>query len=236
MKQGIAQAPVRILGLETSGGRCAAALLVGTEVREREVIAPRGHAELLLPMVEQLLAEAGFALGACDAIAFGRGPGSFTGVRIATSVAQGLAYGAERPLVPVSGLAALARGAWRREQVERAYCALDARMAEVYLAAYALDAEGVPTLVVEEQLVPPTAAPTIEGKGWQGVGTGFGAHGAVLAARLGAALAGVEPEAEPSAADVAMLGALAFAAGQLVSARDAAPTYLRDKVAWTPSA
>src|SRR5688572_5386440 len=90
--------PLRILALETSGGRCGAALLVGDALREREVVAPRGHAELLLPMVEQLLAEAGITLGGCDAIAFGRGPGSFTGVRIATSVAQGLAFGAGLPL------------------------------------------------------------------------------------------------------------------------------------------
>lgn len=224
-----------ILAIETSGGRCGAALLAGGVLREREVVAPRGHAELLLPMVESLLAEAGIALAGCQAIAFGRGPGSFTGVRIATSVAQGLGLGSGVPLAPVSGLAALARGAWLRGGHRRACCALDARMAEVYLAAYALDAEGVPTLVVEEQLVPPTAAPALEGTGWHGVGTGFGTHGAALAARFGGALAGVEPEAEPSAADIAVLGALAFAAGQTVAARDAAPTYLRDKVAWTPS-
>ena len=222
----------RILALETSGGRCSAALLVDGELREREVIAPRGHAELLLPMVESLLAEAGIALNACDAIAFGRGPGSFTGVRIATSVAQGLAFGADLPLAPVSGLAALARGAWRRSAATRVYAALDARMDEVYLAAYALDATGDPRVVVEEQLLPPAAAPTVDGTGWAGIGTGFGVHGAALAARLGAALAGTEPGAEPLAADVAALGALAFAQGRLVAARDAAPVYLRDKVAF----
>lgn len=224
----------RILALETSGGRCAAALLVGAVLREREVVAPRGHAELLLPMVEQLLAEAGLALADCDAIAFGRGPGSFTGVRIATSVAQGLAYGAALPLTPVSGLAALARGAWRRSGATRVYAALDARMDEVYLAAYAIDADGEPRAVIAEQLLPPGSAPEVEGAGWDGIGTGFGAHGVVLAARLGAALRRTEPTAEPSAVDVAALGALAFGRGETVAARDAAPVYLRDRVANTP--
>lgn len=222
----------RILALETSGGRCAAALLVGALVREREVVAPRGHAELLLPMVESLLAEAGLALADCDAIAFGRGPGSFTGVRIATSVAQGLAYGAALPLVPVSGLAALARGAWRRSGATRVYAALDARMAEVYLAAYEIDALGEPRAVVAEQLLLPALAPAVAGTGWAGIGTGFGAHGAALAARLGPALSGTEPTAEPSAEDVAALGALGFARGAVVTARDAAPVYLRDNVAF----
>lgn len=222
----------RILALETSGGRCGAALLVGSALREREVVAPRGHAELLLPMVEQLLAEAGLALGDCDAIAFGRGPGSFTGVRIATSVAQGLAYGAALPLVPVSGLAALARGAWRRSGATRVYAALDARMDEVYLAAYELGASGEPCALVEEQLVPPALAPQVQGPGWAGIGTGFGAHGAALATRLGGALAHSEPDAEPSAADIAALGALALARGETVTPRDAAPVYLRDKVAF----
>jgi tRNA threonylcarbamoyladenosine biosynthesis protein TsaB len=224
----------RILALETSGGRCSAALLIGDAVREREVVAPRGHAELLLPMVESLFAEAGTTLAACDAIAFGRGPGSFTGVRIATSVAQGLAFGADLPLAPISGLAALARGAWRRAAAERVYAALDARMAEVYLAAYRLDASGVPAVVVAEQLLPPANAPVVEGSGWAGIGTGFGTHGVALAARLGAALVRTEPAAEPSAVDVAALGALALKAGALTVARDAAPIYLRDEVAWTP--
>ena len=224
----------RILALETSGGRCSAALLVGDAVHEREVVAPRGHAELLLPMVEQLLAEAGLALKDCDAIAFGRGPGSFTGVRIATSVAQGLAYGAGLPLTPVSGLAALARGAWRRRGTRRVYAALDARMHEVYLAAYEIDAIGVPRRVVEEQLVPPGSAPKPEGSGWEGIGTGFAAQGGALAAHLGCALAGTEPAAEPAAADIAALGALAFKAGELSAPRDAAPVYLRDRVAWEP--
>ncbi len=221
-----------ILALETSGGRCAAALLVGATLCERETIAPRGHAELLLPMVESLLAEAGLTLGACDAIAFGRGPGSFTGVRIATSVAAGLAFGAGLPVVPVSGLAALARGGWRRSGATRVYAALDARMDEVYLAAYELSATGEPRAVVEEQLLPPALAPTVGGTGWEGIGTGFGVHGAALAARLGSALVGTEPSAEPLAADVAALGALAFAQGAMVAARDAAPVYLRDKVAF----
>jgi tRNA threonylcarbamoyladenosine biosynthesis protein TsaB len=224
----------RILALETSGGRCAAALFVGDALHEREVVAPRGHAELLLPMVEQLLAEAGIALGACDAIAFGRGPGSFTGVRIATSVAQGLAFGAGLPVAPVSGLAALARGAWRRLGARRVYAALDARMHEVYLAAYAIDASGALELVVEEQLLPPASAPMVDGGGWEGIGTGFAAEGGALLVRLGAAIAGTEPAAEPAAADIAALGALAFQAGELSTPRDAAPVYLRDRVAWEP--
>ena len=126
----------RILAIETSSAACSAALSVDGEVVERDALAPRQHAALILPMIESLLAESGCAVGELDAIAFGRGPGSFTGVRIAASIVQGIAFAADLPVIPVSTLAALAFGAMRESSVPRVIAALDARREEVYWACY----------------------------------------------------------------------------------------------------
>ncbi len=182
-------------------------------------------------MVEAVLAEAGLKLAALDGIAFGRGPGSFTGVRIATSVAQGLAFGAGLPVAGISDLAALARGAWRQHGWTRVLAALDARMGEVYCGAFRLDADGRPTLVGVEAVASAALVAIPEEGEWAVAGPGYAVHGDEFRSRLGRRGKGGDGRLLPSAVDVAALGAAAFAAGAGGPARSARPVYLRDKVA-----
>nr|VFJ96912.1 MAG: tRNA threonylcarbamoyl adenosine modification protein YeaZ [Candidatus Kentron sp. H]VFJ97120.1 MAG: tRNA threonylcarbamoyl adenosine modification protein YeaZ [Candidatus Kentron sp. H]VFK02851.1 MAG: tRNA threonylcarbamoyl adenosine modification protein YeaZ [Candidatus Kentron sp. H] len=128
--------PMKILAIDTATDACSVALHLDGEYWGRHELAPRQHAEILLPRIRELLSEAGLSLNHLDALAFGRGPGAFTGVRIATSVAQGLAFGADLPVVPISSLHALAQGAWRERGERNLLAALDARMGEVYWGAY----------------------------------------------------------------------------------------------------
>ena len=221
---------MKILALDTAANACSVALQAGDRVIERIETTPRKHAATLLPMAEECLAEAGLALGDLDAVAFGRGPGSFTGLRIAASVAQGIAFGAGLPVVPVSNLAAAAVAAHRKHGWRQVLVAFDARMHELYAAAYRLDAAGLPEAVREEALLPPDtlALPGHEGV-WPGAGSGFGAW-PELGVSLG--LAGCDPEVEPLARDLLSIAVDAVAAGRTVTAAEALPVYLRDKVAW----
>ena len=219
---------MRLLAIETATEACSVAVLVDGEVHERFEIAPRRHAELTLPWVEQVLAEAGVAKSQLDAIAVGRGPGAFTGVRLAIALAQGIALALDRPLLPVSTLAALAM----RAQGGRILSAIDARMDEVYLAAFARDGDGIVALG-EEVVVRPEAAMVPAGDCWHGVGTGFAAGANALQARMQGRLAAVDAGALPHAADVARLGALMFARGDAIAPERIEPAYLRNNVALT---
>lgn len=223
---------VKILAIDTSTEACSAALLCDGEVTERFQLAPREHAALILPMVESLLAEAGLALGQLDALAFGRGPGAFTGVRIGTGVVQGLAFGADLPVVPVSSLAAIAQGTWRELGAERVLAAIDARIQEVYWGAYRRGDSGVMELSGQEIVCRPGEVPVPTDGGWFGAGTGWGAYGDELRARVGAALDGCEAERFPHAADIAVLAVEGMSRGLAVPAEQALPVYLRDEVAW----
>jgi tRNA threonylcarbamoyladenosine biosynthesis protein TsaB len=230
---------VKLLALDTATEACSAALWIDGAVTSRDELLGRGHAERILPMIDELLAEAGLSLAALDAIAFGRGPGAFTGVRIAVSIAQGLAFGAGLPAVPVSDLAALGARALDRARAERgapgaaeALVALDARMGEVYFGRVRrCESQGV--VLLEEGLAPPAAAfpgPLEPGLVRVGGGHGYSAY-PELGARLGAGLASVWPELLPRAAEIAALGARACALGLAVPPERAAPVYLRDQVA-----
>jgi tRNA threonylcarbamoyladenosine biosynthesis protein TsaB len=219
---------MKLLAIETATEACSVAVLVDGAIRERFEIAPRRHAELTLPWAGELLAEAGVAKSQLDAIAVGRGPGAFTGVRLAIALAQGIALALDRPLLPVSTLAALAM----RADGDRILAAIDARMGEVYLGAFERDGDGVVALA-EEVVVRPDLATVPPGDGWRGVGTGFGAVDGALQAHLGARLVAVDASALPHAADVARLGALLYARGEWVAAERIEPAYLRDNVALT---
>lgn len=223
---------MRVLALETATEACSVALWLDGAVCERHEVAPRGHAERVLAMMEAVLAEGGVALQDLDGLGFGRGPGAFTGVRIAAGVAQGAAFGAGLPVVPVSTLAALARGVQAEGTAARVLAAIDARKGEVYWGAYRAGRDGGVERVDEECVTPPEQVPLPEGDSWFGAGTGWGTYHVELSARLGNdRLLGWEDDRLPHARDVAALAAAALARGEGLPAESAVPVYLRDKVA-----
>lgn len=222
---------MKLLAIETAGDACSVALLSGDGCFERHRIAPRRHAELVLSMVREVLDEAGDALADLDAVAFGRGPGSFTGVRVAAGVVQGLAYGAALPVVPVSSLQALAQGALRENHSTRVLAAFDARMGEVYWAAYEGGEDGLMQTRIDDCVAAPDAVPVPDDGDWLGVGEGFRVHAEALSRRVGERLGGTEPGRLARALDVAILARAAHGRGESVSAGEALPVYVRDRVA-----
>lgn len=229
---------MKILAIDTASARCSAALWLDGGSLHRGVETAREHARLLLPFVDELLAEAQLRLADIDVIAFGRGPGSFTGLRVACSVAQGLALGSGLPVMPVSDLRALALQAVARLEPRpfgQVLACMDARMGEVYWAAFpvigglpgdegVIEGVGPPASVALGQVPGPAAA----------IGAGFSAWPG-LAARLGIEAAACLPGLEPDALDIARLAAADLAAGRRAGpAEDAQPVYLRDNVASVP--
>ena len=217
---------MNLLALDTSTEYCSVALLRGEQLTFREAHAVQQHSELILPMVEDLLVCCALELRQLDGIAFGAGPGSFTGLRIACGVAQGLAFGAGLPVVPVGTLAALAREAGQPKVI----ACLDARMGEIYHAAYRYE-RGQWTEIAAPAVGPAQSAPMLEDDGWFGCGSGFAVYADALAERYGGRLAGVAPGLYPHARSVAWLAAPVLAAGGGLPAEQAAPIYVRDKVA-----
>ena len=221
----------RILAFDTTTEACSAALLTSTGVLSRYELMPRGHARHLLPMLDELLKEAGLRLHDLDAIAFCRGPGSFTGIRIAAGVAQGLAYGADRPVLPISTLACLAQGHYREQGGETVLAAIDARMDEVYWGAYRLGEQGIMVAVSEEAVVSPDAVIVPPWIGpWCGVGTGWGVHGARLVSRCGRPARGIDGQRLPNAQDCLSIARVLYGQGVRVDASQALPVYLRNRV------
>ncbi len=220
-----------LLALDTATEACSVALLHDGKVLSHYEVIPRLHAQRLLPMIKDLLAEAGIAMSALDAIAFGRGPGAFTGVRIAIGVVQGLAFALERPVLPVSNLAVLAQRAFRERGVSQVAAAIDARMDEVYWGCYRETAGEMRLVGAEAVMAPELAALPADITGeWFGAGTGWG-----YAERIPVALSGHDASLLPHAQDLLTLAAFAWHRGEAVQADDAQPVYLRDKVA-TPKA
>ncbi|MGO1540826.1 MAG: tRNA (adenosine(37)-N6)-threonylcarbamoyltransferase complex dimerization subunit type 1 TsaB [Luteimonas sp.] len=222
---------MNLLALETSTEACSVAVWHDGELLERFEIAPRRHAELVLPWAQALLAEAGLARSQLDAVAVGRGPGAFTGVRLGIALAQGIALALDLPMLPVSTLAVLAM---RAEEPGQVLAAIDARMGEVYAGAFERSGDSVHALGPESVCAPDAVVlPGVEDSKWRGVGTGFDAGEGALRVHLGPQLAGVDAAALPHAGDVARLAAQAWARGELVAPERVEPAYLRDNVALT---
>jgi len=217
---------MKILALDTSTEYCSVALWSDGTVDARDAHAGQRHSALLLPMVDELLNRHGIAVRNLDGIAFGEGPGSFTGLRIGCGVTQGLAFGAGLPVVGVSTLLALAEAAHRGHAV----CCLDARMGEIYHAAYAPSGAGWET-VHAPSLCAPSDAPPLPAGAWTGCGSGFGAHEAALKRRYHGRLSTIVPTVFPHAEAIARLAVREFEAGRAVPAERAVPVYLRDRVA-----
>ncbi|MDT8388313.1 MAG: tRNA (adenosine(37)-N6)-threonylcarbamoyltransferase complex dimerization subunit type 1 TsaB [Thiogranum sp.] len=229
----------RILAIETATEACSAALLIDGELRERYELAPRRHAMLILPFIDALLHEADLKPQQLDAVAFGRGPGSFTGLRIAAGIAQGIAFGADLPVVSVSTLAALALTALQKQDGDAVLAAIDARMQEVYWGVYRRTGEHLVELIGAERVCAAAAVPLPEADAqidtWIGAGTGWGSYGEVLGTRCGTPQR-IYADCYPRAAAVAALGEALFQQGLAVPAQQAIPVYLRDNVANKPGA
>lgn len=219
---------MNLLVLDTSTEYCSAALWRDGEIHARRVLAEQRHSSLLLPMVDELLRESAITLRELDGIGYGAGPGSFTGLRIACAVTQGLALGADLPVVGVSTLESIAE----QTGADNVLTVLDARMAEVYWAAYRRDGADWHA-VIEPQLALPESVAIPEDGDWVGAGNGFVVLGEVLRPRLAARLARIDDTLMPDAAAMAPLAARAFTRGEGQDAALAAPIYLRDKVALT---
>lgn len=223
--------PATILAIDTATEFCSVALTTGGRLIERAERVGQRHSERVLPMIEALLREGGRRLSECEAIAFGAGPGAFTGLRIACGIAQGLAYGAGRPVVAVGNLAALARAAVGPERGGRVLAAIDARMRQVYWAVYDVGPD-----TVRQHVAPSLAAPEDLPQHCVEQGVELVAGNAVLAfPTLAAALGGlaVAPDAQAGAGQIARLAEVEFAAGRAVAPAVAAPVYVRDRVAQT---
>ncbi len=222
---------MKILAIDTATEACSAALLLDGTISERFKVLPRKHGELILHMMDDLLNEAGLGPRDLDALAFGRGPGAFTGVRIGTGVAQGAALGAGLPLLPVSNLAALAQRLHREQGAMACLAAFDARMDELYWGAYRIGDQGLAEPVGEEQVSRPENLRIPESGQWHGTGKGWAVHGDALRRRLGDCLSSVTPDLLCHAHDLALLGAAMQEAGQGVPPGQGLPVYLRDQVA-----
>jgi len=228
---------MKLLAIDTATEALSVALLHDGEIDGRFEVIGRGHAERVLPMIDELLAGAGWRLDTLDAIAFGRGPGAFTGVRIAVSVAQGLAFGANLPVVPVSDLAALGARALAQARADGVACdaalaCLDARMGEVYEGLARARPDGGVELLSERLARPEHVSLDVLTPRETAVGAGHGlaaypSIGASLGRRLAASYAALLPRAQ----EIARLAAIEYAAGRIVDAEAAQPVYLRDNVA-----
>jgi tRNA threonylcarbamoyladenosine biosynthesis protein TsaB len=219
---------MKLLAFETATEACSVALWIDGEIIERFEIAPRRHAELSLPWAGQLLAQAGIARSQLDAIAVSRGPGAFTGVRLAIALAQGIALALDKPVVAISTLAALAM----QSAADRTIAAIDARMGEVYIGAFERIDDGQ-VAASPETVMRPESAQLPDAGQWVAVGTGFAAAGGALASHLGLQLLRVDAAALPHAADVARLAVLAYQRGDLLAPDQVEPAYLRNDVALT---
>ncbi len=225
----------KILVIDTATEACSVALKTGTELYEDYQLAPRQHGELVLPMVDNLLKQANLKLENLDAIGFGRGPGAFTGLRICVSIVQGLAFGANLPVVGISSLQALAQQAYNLFAYDKVLAAIDARMNEIYWGQYELD-NGLMRLVGEEQVLQPqdvtlSAADMSKDMSFYATGSGWKTYSLQLTEALNCTL-NIEQEVSfPRASVILPIAEAEFKAGNAVAAELAQPVYLRNNVA-----
>lgn len=226
---------MKFLALDTSTEACSVALALDGQILALDEVCPQQHSKRILPMLQQLLSDAGVSLYQLDGIIFGRGPGSFTGVRIGVSVAQGLAFGADLPVFGVSTLAAMAQAAAEQQNATEVIAAIDARMAEVYIAAYALDEAGLMQAITPEIAAKPAALPEVLTSlsftsQVLGVGTGWQTYPQALQQLAPALIA--DSILYPSAQFMLPFASRAWQQQLFVSAEQAEPVYVRDDVTW----
>lgn len=223
---------MKLLALDTSTEACSAAVYFDGKTFSEFELTPRAHTQLILPMVEKVLKAAGLGLQEVDAIAVGRGPGAFTGIRIGIGVAQGLAMAADKPVIPVSTLAALAQQARAQHNVDQVLVGLDARMSEVYWGQYALQ-DDLMQLQGEELVCLPANTPVSDGNHWFAIGHGWSAYADILQERFAGKLTGMNTDSLPAAEFMLPFAVTAWQAGRAVAPEEAQPVYLRNKIALT---
>lgn len=217
---------MKLLALDAATEACSVALNLDGEIIENFQMLPRRHSRELLPMVEQLLADAGLTLGQMDVLVFGRGPGAFTGLRVATAMVQGLAFAVDKPVIGISTLAALAQEGYRRFGAQSVLSSIDARMKEVYWGVYR-EQDGLMQPVMDDVVIAPGKAMVPDGDDqWLGMGTGW-----TFRDDINAIVSDCYVDTYPRAGDIAVLAAADYNNGLAVSAEHAMPVYLRDKVA-----
>ena len=222
---------MKLLAVETATEACSAALAIDGAIIERFELAPRTHTQLILPMIDELMTEAGLTVSQLDGLAFGCGPGSFTGIRIATGVIQGIAFGADLPVVRVSTLAAMAQELFDRTEHNLAFTAMDARMSEVFWGVYQRGTDGFAQLQGQESVTPVSLIDCPVQQSGVGIGSAWAVYAKELTERLAGRVSHYENNNLPRAALIARLGVQYFA--DAVPVEQAMPVYLRDKVAQT---
>jgi tRNA threonylcarbamoyladenosine biosynthesis protein TsaB len=220
---------MKILAIETATEACSAALDINDSCIQRFQLAPRQHTQLILPMVDELLSEAGIQVQDLDAIAFGQGPGAFTGVRIAIGVIQGLAFAHDLPVIPVSTLAALAQHV--AQEHDHVAVAIDARMQEIYWGLYKKNDSGLMQAITEEKVCSPANITSPTENEWFGVGTGWNTYPEDIKSNFTSTLVGFNGDALPAATDILTLAKAAFMQDKVISVEEAMPIYLRNEVA-----
>jgi len=221
---------MNILALDTCTESCSAALLYKGKLFERVEMTQRGHSDLILGMMDELFKQAKTTISVIDAVAFGRGPGSFTGVRVGVGVAQGIAFARDIPVIPISTLRAVAQDAADKLDIDHIAVAMDARMGEIYCASYQRK-NGIVELIGSERVCPPEQFKPNTEQQWVGVGTGWGEYDTVLRDNFADNLADVAVKHYPTASVMITLANLEVKAGRLLPAEQALPVYLRDNVA-----
>ncbi|MFW5450050.1 MAG: tRNA (adenosine(37)-N6)-threonylcarbamoyltransferase complex dimerization subunit type 1 TsaB [Methylophagaceae bacterium] len=221
---------MNILALDTCTECCSAALLYQGQVFEQVEMTQRGHSDLILGMMDELFKQANTSIAVIDAVAFGRGPGSFTGVRVGVGVAQGIAFARDIPVIPISTLAAVAQDALETLDANHISVAMDARMGEIYCASYSVK-NGLLLALDKEQVCPPEQFSPFQNQQWTGVGTGWREYDSILRDCFADNLNQVSFEHYPKASRILKLALIEAKAGRMLPADQALPVYLRNNVA-----
>ncbi|MBX3708902.1 MAG: tRNA (adenosine(37)-N6)-threonylcarbamoyltransferase complex dimerization subunit type 1 TsaB [Gammaproteobacteria bacterium] len=218
---------MKILAIDTSTAACAIAIQNEENIKLFDKVAPMQQAKLILPAIQTLLDSVSLTLTQLDAIAYGQGPGSFTGARIASSVAQGIGFAVNKPVIPLSSLAIMAQSAFIEHQCAKLMVAIDARMAQTYWALYEAVYDEHVKLVSQEIICTPENIDIPEGQDWYGVGDGWKSYQETFIKRLGFKPVTAYPSQFPTALAVLQLAKLSFSRGEWVNASEATPIYLR---------
>lgn len=223
---------MRLLAIDTSTEACSVALLINDKIHSQFQIVPQQHNEIILPMINQMLTKTRISLAEINAFAFGAGPGSFTGLRIAASIVQGLAYGNNKPVIPISTLAALAQGAYRLFNIPLLLPALDAKMHQIYFGIYQVnDTQKIVEPLQPDQAIAPEQM-TFQilkeetSKAWVGIGSGWESYSQLLTQLSGAKSNNIQVGLYPDAQDIIPLAKDKLEKGETVKASEALPFYL----------